>query len=171
MSFWYFHSFFCKLFNFDRFIVFQRLDKRIRDNLRDPRNNLFTTDASLLQSQFGLVSLYCCTYFLYSLLTAHSGRNRVNQSWLFSLFFISFQRPLLILLDRNVDVATPLHHPWTYQALVHDVLVCLRCIIRVSSSSSDSESSSCHAQFLCVLLPTCEGWKYSQWQVLFLERG
>lgn len=34
----------------------------------------------------------------------------------------SFQRPVLIILDRNVDMATPLHHTWTYQALAHDVL-------------------------------------------------
>uniref|UniRef100_A0A7N8XBK9 Sec1 family domain-containing protein 1 n=1 Tax=Mastacembelus armatus TaxID=205130 RepID=A0A7N8XBK9_9TELE len=34
----------------------------------------------------------------------------------------SFQRPLFILADRNVDMATPLHHTWTYQALIHDVL-------------------------------------------------
>lgn len=38
------------------------------------------------------------------------------------MVFISFQRPLLIILDRNVDMATPLHHTWTYQALAHDVL-------------------------------------------------
>lgn len=36
--------------------------------------------------------------------------------------FCSFQRPLLVLVDRNVDLATPLHHTWTYQALAHDVL-------------------------------------------------
>lgn len=35
----------------------------------------------------------------------------------------SFQRPLFVLVDRNVDMATPLHHTWTYQALIHDVLV------------------------------------------------
>lgn len=34
----------------------------------------------------------------------------------------SFTRPMLILLDRNIDMATPLHHTWTYQALAHDVL-------------------------------------------------
>lgn len=34
----------------------------------------------------------------------------------------SFYRPVLILLDRNVDLSVCLHHPWTYQALVHDVL-------------------------------------------------
>ena len=33
----------------------------------------------------------------------------------------SFQRPLLIILDRNVDLATIFHHTWTYQALAHDV--------------------------------------------------
>ncbi|XP_002732351.1 sec1 family domain-containing protein 1-like [Saccoglossus kowalevskii] len=33
-----------------------------------------------------------------------------------------FQRPLLVMLDRNMDLATPLHHTWTYQALAHDVL-------------------------------------------------
>jgi len=35
---------------------------------------------------------------------------------------MSFQRPLLLIVDRNIDLATPLHHTWTYQALVHDVL-------------------------------------------------
>ncbi|XP_065660725.1 sec1 family domain-containing protein 1-like [Hydra vulgaris] len=33
----------------------------------------------------------------------------------------SFQRPVLIILDRNIDLCTPLHHTWTYQALCHDV--------------------------------------------------
>ncbi|KAE8222830.1 hypothetical protein CF319_g4035 [Tilletia indica] len=32
------------------------------------------------------------------------------------------QRPLLVLLDRNVDLVPMLSHSWTYQALVHDVL-------------------------------------------------
>lgn len=36
---------------------------------------------------------------------------------------LSFQRPLFVLADRNLDLATPLHHTWTYQALIHDVLV------------------------------------------------
>ncbi|KAK5578989.1 hypothetical protein RB653_008665 [Dictyostelium firmibasis] len=33
-----------------------------------------------------------------------------------------FYRPVLIILDRNVDLSVCLHHPWTYQALVHDIL-------------------------------------------------
>uniref|UniRef100_A0A8C0D9N3 Sec1 family domain containing 1 n=1 Tax=Balaenoptera musculus TaxID=9771 RepID=A0A8C0D9N3_BALMU len=62
-----------------------KLDKKLRENLRDARNSLFTGD-TLGAGQF------------------------------------SFQRPLLVLVDRNIDLATPLHHTWTYQALVHDVL-------------------------------------------------
>lgn len=34
----------------------------------------------------------------------------------------SFQRPLLALVDRNVDLGAMLQHTWTYQALVHDVM-------------------------------------------------
>ncbi|KAK3927655.1 Protein sly1-like protein [Frankliniella fusca] len=66
-------------------MVAEKLDKKLRENLRDTRNSLFMMDAS----QAGMYS---------------------------------FQRPLLIILDRNVDMATPLHHTWTYQALAHDVL-------------------------------------------------
>jgi len=66
-------------------MVAEKLDKKLRDNLRDTRNSLFTTD------------------------TLQSGQ-------------FSFQRPLLVLLDRNMDLATPFHHTWTYQALAHDVL-------------------------------------------------
>ena len=34
----------------------------------------------------------------------------------------SFRRPLLVLLERTADLATMMHHPWTYGALVHDTL-------------------------------------------------
>lgn len=64
-------------------MVAEKLDKKLRENLRDTRNSLFSSENS---------GIY------------------------------NFQRPLLIVLDRNVDMATPLHHTWTYQALVHDVL-------------------------------------------------
>ncbi|EGD75897.1 hypothetical protein PTSG_00606 [Salpingoeca rosetta] len=33
----------------------------------------------------------------------------------------SFARPVLVLLDRGLDIPTMMHHTWTYQALVHDV--------------------------------------------------
>jgi hypothetical protein len=62
-------------------MVAQSLDKKIRDNLRDTRNNMFSGEG----------------------------------------ISIGFTRPLLIILDRNMDLATPLHHTWTYQALAHDV--------------------------------------------------
>ncbi|KAK3563097.1 hypothetical protein QTP86_016332 [Hemibagrus guttatus] len=66
-------------------MVAVKLDKKLRENLRDARNSLFTGD-SMGTGQF------------------------------------SFQRPLFVLADRNLDLATPLHHTWTYQALIHDVL-------------------------------------------------
>ncbi|EJD55175.1 SLY1 protein [Auricularia subglabra TFB-10046 SS5] len=34
----------------------------------------------------------------------------------------TLQRPLLLLLDRNIDLVPMLSHGWTYQALVHDCL-------------------------------------------------
>ncbi|CAF4772981.1 unnamed protein product, partial [Rotaria magnacalcarata] len=34
-----------------------------------------------------------------------------------------FQRPVLVILDRSIDLASLLHHTWTYQALAHDILV------------------------------------------------
>lgn len=35
---------------------------------------------------------------------------------------LNFQRPVLIILDRNIDLIPTLSHSWTYQALIHDVL-------------------------------------------------
>lgn len=67
-------------------MVARKLEKKLRENLWDARNNLFHMDA-----------------------TQAGG-------------FFSFQRPVLLILDRNLDLATPLHHTWTYQALSHDVL-------------------------------------------------
>lgn len=66
-------------------MVAVKLDKKLRENLRDARNSLFTGD-NMASGQF------------------------------------SFHRPLFVLVDRNIDMATPLHHTWTYQALIHDVL-------------------------------------------------
>lgn len=61
--------------------IAEKLDKKLRENLRDTRNCLF---------------------------------NENNQ--------LNFQRPVLLIIDRNFDLATPLHHTWTYQALIHDTL-------------------------------------------------
>lgn len=46
--------------------------------------------------------------------------NKANKSS-GSTMGLSFQRPLLCLVDRSVDIGTPLHHTWTYQALIHDL--------------------------------------------------
>ncbi len=57
--------------------------------------------------------------------TSCSKKQNVMTDEYFHLFapLCSFSRPLLVILDRNIDLATPLHHTWTYQALTHDVLV------------------------------------------------
>lgn len=69
--------------------VAEKLNKKIRDTLRDSRNNLFENKDS------------------------KSGSNALS---------LSIQRPLLCLMDRSIDMSTPLHHTWTYQALIHDLL-------------------------------------------------
>jgi hypothetical protein len=63
-----------------------KLDQKIRDNLRDARNNLFVQE-----------------------------NIRAGQ-W-------SVHRPVLVIGDRNLDFTTMLHHTWTYQAMIHDILV------------------------------------------------
>jgi uncharacterized membrane protein YgcG len=35
---------------------------------------------------------------------------------------VAARRPLLVIVDRNIDVTVPLHHSWVYQGLVHDVV-------------------------------------------------
>ncbi|KAH3767369.1 Suppressor of ypt1 [Pelomyxa schiedti] len=34
----------------------------------------------------------------------------------------SMRRPLLVIIERNVDLSVMVAHPWTYQALIHDLL-------------------------------------------------
>lgn len=62
------------------------MDQKIRDNLRDARNNLFAQE-----------------------------NVRVGQ--------LNLHRPVIVIADRSVDLSTMLHHTWTYQALINDVLV------------------------------------------------
>ena len=70
-------------------IVAEKLDKRLRENLRDARNSFFSSMSAV----------------------SDGGPAMSN-----------FQRPLLLIWDRSLDLATPLHHTWTYQAMIHDVL-------------------------------------------------
>ncbi|XP_011494976.1 PREDICTED: protein sly1 homolog isoform X1 [Ceratosolen solmsi marchali] len=50
------------------------------------------------------------------------SRNTLFQGEGIRTNYFSFQRPVMIILDRSVDMATAFHHTWTYQALAHDVL-------------------------------------------------
>ncbi|VEL28636.1 unnamed protein product [Protopolystoma xenopodis] len=79
-----------------------KLEARFRDCLRDSRNGLFN-----IAKTRSIVP---------------SGASApVDGVWSSPQFL--FYRPLLILLDRSIDLATPLHHPWTYQSLLHDIYV------------------------------------------------
>ena len=71
-------------------MVAEKLDQKIRQNLRDSRSSFFSGSDILRHGNSALP--------------------------------LMFSRPLLVILDRSIDMATPLSHSWTYQALAHDVL-------------------------------------------------
>ncbi|KAJ3242577.1 Vesicle trafficking between the ER and Golgi [Chytriomyces hyalinus] len=76
--------------------VAQKLDQRIREHIMNSRNNnLFSEPSASSSSPSAMAS---------------------------SLSSNSSARPVLILLDRNVDLASMLAHTWTYSTLVHDLL-------------------------------------------------
>ena len=89
-------------------IVAEKLDKRLRENLRDARNSFFS-----------------------SLSAVSDGGPMMS----------NFQRPLLLILDRSLDLATPLHHTWTYQAMIHDVLDFQLNTVSVTEMHKDGEVS------------------------------
>ena len=67
----------------------------------------------------------------------------VTITWLScDLTTYSFCRPLLVILDQDIDLATPLHHTWTYQALVHDCFVSPTFPFHSPSHSTASSSHS-----------------------------
>lgn len=90
-------------------MVAEKLDKRLRENLRDTRNSFFSSLSGM----------------------ADGGAMMSN-----------FQRPLLLILDRSLDLATPLHHTWTYQAMMHDVLDFKLNTVHVSETPKDSDTTS-----------------------------
>eukprot|EP00116_Pleurobrachia_bachei_P005693 sb/3465955/ len=51
----------------------------------------------------------------------------------------NFQRPLLVILDRSLDICSTLHHTWTYQALIHDLykLYLNRCQVTVEGRNKN----------------------------------
>ena len=48
---------------------------------------------------------------------------------------------MLVILDRQVDLATTLHHTWTYQALAHDVLQYHLNSVSISESTNSDVHS------------------------------
>lgn len=50
-------------------------------------------------------------------------------------------RPILIIVDRNVDLVPMLSHSWTYQSLIHDVLSMQLNRITVESPKDESDAS------------------------------
>lgn len=54
----------------------------------------------------------------------------------------SSSRPILILVDRNVDLTPMLSHSWTYQSLVHDVLKMKLNRITVEDTNEDKPGSA-----------------------------
>ncbi|KAF7256389.1 hypothetical protein EG68_06816 [Paragonimus skrjabini miyazakii] len=92
-------------------MIASRLEAKLRDSLRDSRNSLFANSDTT--RGFGTDGRFPRT-----IVTAEATRETQLSANAFSNLF---QRPLLILLDRSLDLATPLHHELTYQSIVHDV--------------------------------------------------
>jgi len=70
---------------------------------------------------------------------------------------LSFQRPALILIDRSFDLATPLHHTWTYQALMHDLYDLKLNKVEIGASSSAAAAPTPKKSY--ILLNSDKFWK------------
>ncbi|CAH8497746.1 unnamed protein product [Heterobilharzia americana] len=92
-------------------MVASHLDSKFRDSLRDSRNSLFMSNAA---RSYG-VSVNDDSS------GDRLGLNSSNRNPQINSPSNLFQRPLLILLDRSLDLASPLHHELSYQSLIHDV--------------------------------------------------
>ncbi|XP_065323975.1 protein sly1 homolog [Gordionus sp. m RMFG-2023] len=84
-----------KLNNAARFVG-ERLHKKIQDNLKDTKNNLFTASGNL---------------------GSHMGGD-INS---FAMAQNFSSRCCLLIVDRCMDLVTPFAHTWTYQALIQDI--------------------------------------------------
>lgn len=52
-----------------------------------------------------------------------------------------FPASVLLLVDRSLDLAVCLHHPWTYKALMHDVLGMSMNRLKIEVSVDDDPST------------------------------
>ena len=88
-----------------------------------------------------------------------NSRNSLFQNEGFKSEPMSFQRPLLIVLDRSSDIATPFHHTWTYQALAHDVLeLSLNRLIIEESTGRSPAGSARYKTRICELNNSDRFW-------------
>jgi len=59
----------------------------------------------------------------------------------------SYQRPVLIILDRDIDLSVMLSHSWTYQTLVHDLLNMKNNMIEIETKEKDKQSEKISYSF------------------------
>lgn len=88
-------------------MIGQRLEERLRQALLSPA----------LAEQLSVSSFryHLWLYFALNLLMHFVSPSQASSA-------LPLQRPLLVLADRTVDLTSVLHHTWTYQALVADLL-------------------------------------------------
>ena len=72
-----------------------------------------------------------------------------------------------MILDRQVDLATPLHHTWTYQALAHDVLQ--YSLNRVSITEPDQGAGARRKTRVCDLDSKDQFWMNHKGTFKFLQ--
>jgi hypothetical protein len=54
----------------------------------------------------------------------------------------SWNRPVLILLDRNIDLSVMVSHSWTYQALIHDLFGLKMNRVKMEVKDDDNPNKS-----------------------------
>ena len=54
----------------------------------------------------------------------------------------TYARPVLVVLDRHIDLAVALHHTWTYQAMVHDLFGMERNRLRMTAADAPTTIAS-----------------------------
>uniref|UniRef100_A0A095CBG3 Sec1 family domain-containing protein 1 n=1 Tax=Schistosoma haematobium TaxID=6185 RepID=A0A095CBG3_SCHHA len=94
-----------------------QLDSKFRDSLRDSRNSLFMNNTA---RGYGITANDDSSGERLGL-NSSSPLSLLNRNSQMSSPPNLFQRPLLIILDRSLDLASPLHHELSYQSLIHDI--------------------------------------------------
>lgn len=58
----------------------------------------------------------------------------------------SASRPVLIILDRNIDLTVMVSHSWTYRSLIHDVLTLKLNSVSIDTPKDDKDPSKGHTR-------------------------